>query len=248
MLRPCGSPAALVLALVAVLAGGCSSGDDDAQPETRSTPVETSETSQTDTAQRPVSIRLVDQAWTCHGPVDLDLVKVEIRTVEGDAIYLRQGCTGRIGRIEVDTWRGDGVKVNVPPPVAHDLVVEGGYIRCHDQGAGGHQDGIQVMGGKRITFRELEINCNSEPNAQFYVSALDPGMPTDVVCEGCFLGTGAAQTLFVDESVRSGARNTLICPGRFRALRIDESLAREPVLEGNRELPADDERCAAPGS
>ena len=206
------------------------------------------ETGRTETGQTTGSIRLVDQAWTCRGRVDLDLVKVEIRTVEDDAIYLRQGCTGRIGRIEVDTWKGDGVKVNVPPPAAHDLVVEGGYIRCHDQGAGGHQDGIQVMGGERITFRGLEINCNSEPNAQFYVSALDPGLPTDVVCDGCFLGTGAAQTLFVDESLRSGARNTLICPGRFRALRIDESLAQEPVLEGNQELPADDERCAAPSS
>jgi hypothetical protein len=241
MLRRCGPPAALFLALAALLAPGCSSGDDDAVQATRSEPVGTG---QVDTTQRTGSVSLVDEAWVCRGPVDLDLVKVEIRNVEDDAIYLRQGCTGRIGRIEVDTWKGDGVKVNVPPPAAHDLVVEGGYIRCHAQGSGGHQDGIQVMGGERITFQGLEINCSSDPNAQFYVSALAPGMPTDVVCDGCFLGSGAAQTLFVDESVRSGARNTLICPGRFRAFRIDESLAQEPVLEGNEELPADDERCA----
>lgn len=227
------------MALLAA-AAACSSDDDEAGPATRSEPAGTG---QADTTQRTGSIRLVDEPWVCRGRVDLDLVKVEIRTVEDDAIYLRQGCTGRIGRIEVDTWKGDGVKVNVPAPAAHDLVVEGGYIRCHAQGSGGHQDGIQVMGGEDITFQELEINCNSEPNAQFYVSALAPGMPTNVVCDGCFLGSGAAQTLFVDESVRSGARNTLICPGRFRALRIDESLAQEPVLEGNQELPADDERC-----
>lgn len=227
------------MALLAA-AAACSSDDDEAGPATRSEPAGTG---QADTTQRTGSIRLVDEPWVCRGRVDLDLVKVEIRTVEDDAIYLRQGCTGRIGRIEVDTWKGDGVKVNVPAPAAHDLVVEGGYIRCHAQGSGGHQDGIQVMGGEDITFQELEINCNSEPNAQFYVSALAPGMPTDVVCDGCLLGSGAAQTLFVDESVRSGARNTLICPGRFRALRIDESLAQEPVLEGNQELPADDERC-----
>jgi hypothetical protein len=243
MLRRCGPPAALVLTLVLVLVAGCSSGDDDA--ERRTTSSQATATGRVDTTQRTGSIRLVDQAWTCRDRVDLDLVKVEIRTVEDDAIYLRQGCTGRIGRIEVDTWRGDGVKVNVPEPVAHDLVVEGGYIRCHAQGPGGHQDGIQVMGGERITFQDLEINCSSGPNAQFYVSALAPGMPTDVVCDGCFLGSGAAQTLFVDASVRSGARNTLICPGRFRALRIDESLAQEPVLEQNRELPASDDRCAS---
>jgi hypothetical protein len=244
MLRRCGPPVALALTLALMLGAGCSSNGNDevADEPTTSIPVSTGQGAET---QVSGTVHLVDQPWTCFGRVDLDLVKVKIRNVEDDAIYLRQGCTGRIGRIEVDTWKGDGVKVNVPAPVAHDLVVEGGYIRCHAQGAGGHQDGIQVMGGKRITFQGLEINCNSEPNAQFYVSALAPGMPTDVVCDGCFLGSGAAQTLSIDESVRSGARNTLICPGRFRALRVDESLAQEPVLEGNKELPADDKRCAS---
>jgi hypothetical protein len=197
-----------------------------------------------DTTELTGSVRLVDEEWVCRGRVDVDLVKVEIRTIQRDAIYLREGCSGRIGRIEVDTWTGDGIKVNATEPVVHDLVVEGGYVRCHAQGPGGHQDGIQVMGGERITFSGLEINCSSEPNAQFYVSALAPGMPTDVVCDGCLLGAGAAQTFFVDESVRSGARNTLICPGRFRAVRIDGSLAQELVFEGNQVLPADDERCA----
>ena len=176
----------------------------------------------------------------------MDLVKVEIRTIQRDAVYLREDCTGRIGRIEIDTWQGDGVKVNVPEPAAHDLVVGGGYIRCHAHGPGGHQDGIQVMSGERITFENLEIRCSSDPNAQFYVSALEPGMPTDVVCDGCLLGSGAAQTLFIDESVRSGARDTLVCPGRFRALRIDETLAEEPVLEDVRQLPEDDRRCRRP--
>ena len=242
MLRRCGPPVAVVLALALGLLAGCSSGDDEGSPETLTSGG--AGTGQADTSQRNGSIHLVDEPWICHGSVDLDLVKVEIKTVQGDAIYLRQGCTGRIKRIEVDTWKGDGVKVNVPEPVAHDLVVEGGYVRCHAQGSGGHQDGIQVMGGERITFKDLEIQCSSDPNAQFYVSALAPGMPTDVVCDGCLLGGGAAQTLFVDESVRSGARNTLICPGRYHTLRIDETLAQEPVLEGNEELPDGDERCS----
>jgi hypothetical protein len=243
MLRRCGPPAALVLALVVVLACGCSSDEDAAAPPTE-TRAGAAGTGQVDTTQRTGSIRLVDQPWICRGNVDLDLVKVEMKTVESDSIYLREGCTGRIGKIEIDTWKGDGLKVNVPPPAAHDLVVEGGYIRCYAQGSGGHQDGIQAMGGERITFENLEINCNSHPNAQFYVSALEPAMPTDIVCDGCFLGSGAAQTLFVEKSVRSGARDTLICPGRYKALRVIESLAQDPVLEGIRELPADDERCS----
>jgi hypothetical protein len=241
MLRRCGPPAALALCVVLALTTGCSSGGNDAA--TGASPTSTGSGGEAGGDAQTGSIRLVDESWVCTGRVDLDLVKVEIKTIERDAVYLRQGCTGHIGRIEVDTWKGDGIKVNVPEPVAHDLVVEGGYVRCHAQGSGGHQDGVQVMGGERITFRNLEIQCSSEPNAQFYVSALRPGLPTDVVCDGCLLGSGAAQTLFVDESLRSGARNTLICPGRFRALRIDESLAREPVLEGNEELPEGDPRC-----
>ena len=33
----------------------------------------------------------------------------------------------------VATWTGDGLKVNAPSPVAHDLVIGGGYIRCYRQ-------------------------------------------------------------------------------------------------------------------
>ena len=183
-----------------------------------------------------------DEAWTCTGPVNLALVKVTLRNGDGDAIYLRQGCTGVIGRIEVETWIGDGVKINAPEPVAHDLVIGGGYIRCFAHGPGGHQDGVQAMAGERITFRNVEINCNSEPNGQFYVSALADNPPVDVVCENCLLGHGAASTLFIDDSLRSGARNSVICPGRFHDIRIAAS-ALEPVNERNRLLPSTDRRC-----
>ena len=140
------------------------------------------------------SIVQTDQPWTCRGPVNLDLVKITMRTVLEDAIYLREDCSGYIGRIEVETWTLDGVKVNAPPPVAHDLVIGGGYIRCFDHPPEAHQDGIQVMGGERITFRRLEIECSSEPNAQLFIAGNDGAVPTDVVCDNCFLGSGAAST------------------------------------------------------
>ena len=165
---------------------------------------------------------LVDQTWTCTGRVDLALVKVTMR-VPGDGIHLRENCTGRIGRIEVDTWTNDGLKVNAPAPAAH-------------------QDGIQAMGGERVTFRNLEINCNSNPNGQIFVNAANGGNPTDIVCESFFLGSGAGSSLFINHSVRSGARNTLICPGRFSPIRI-ESGAVSPVNENNTVLPATDSRC-----
>jgi hypothetical protein len=160
----------------------------------------------------------------------------------GDAIQLRTNCSGRIGRIEVDTWREDGLKVNAPAPVAHDLVIEGGYIRCHAQSDGAHQDGIQAMGGTRITFRNLELNCNSNPNAQIFINAANGGSPVDIVCENCFLGSGGGSSLFINNSLRSGARNTTICPGRFSPIRI-ESGAQSPVNSGNTVLPASDPRC-----
>ena len=186
----------------------------------------------------------VDRAWTCRGPVDLDLVKVTMN--EGargsDAIYLRTNCSGTIRRIEIDTWTGDGVKINAPAPAAHDLTIWGGYIRCYDHPPGAHQDGVQALGGERITFRNVEINCNSQPNAQFFLSASNGGMPTDVVCERCFLGSGAATTLLIGESIRSGARKSLLCNGRFRVLGVALD-AVEPQNSGNTVLPASDSRC-----
>ena len=189
------------------------------------------------------TIVLEDSSWTCTGPVNLDLVKITMRTVRADAIYLRTNCSGTIGRIEVDTWVGDGIKINAPEPVAHDLTIGGGYIRCHDRIPAVHQDGIQVMGGERITIRNLEINCNSNPNGQLFINAANGGLPTDVVCEGCVLGRGAASTLIVGQSVRSGARRTLVCPGRFHDIRINPT-AESPVNVGNSVLPSTDRRCA----
>ena len=187
----------------------------------------------------------VDRSWTCTGPVALDLVKITMTadTSAQDAVYLRKDCSGWIGRIEIDTWAADGVKINAPTPVAHDLVIWGGYIRCHDHAEGAHQDGVQALGGERITLRKLEINCNSQPNAQFFVNAASGGMPTDVVCERCFLGSGAATTLLIGESIRSGARNSLLCRGRFRPLAVALD-AVDPVNVGNTVLPATDARCS----
>jgi hypothetical protein len=187
------------------------------------------------------SVVLVDQAWTCRGPVDLDLVKVTMRSARSDAIYLRQGCTGRIGRIEVDTWTGDGLKVNAPSPAAHDLTIGGGYIRCHAQSLG-HQDGIQAMGGRNITFRGLEVKCGSNPNAQLFINSVNGGNPTNIVCDGCLLGRGAASTLLIMSSSGSGARNSTICKGRYFDIRIQGAVS--PVNTGNTVIPSTDPRCS----
>ena len=69
-----------------------------------------------------------DHTWTCKQKVDLDLVQVTIpRGAREDAVHLRPGCTGRIGKLVVVQRSGDGVKV---AEGVHDLVVGGGSIRC----------------------------------------------------------------------------------------------------------------------
>ena len=192
-----------------------------------------------------MSVMQVDRGWTCTGPVDLDVVKITMTaaaTDAQDAVHFRQGCSGLIRRIEIETWIGDGVKVNAPAPVAHDLLIGGGYIRCFDHVPGAHQDGIQALGGERITFRNVEINCNSTVNAQFFVAGDSNVFPTDVVCDRCFLGSGAASTYAVGASVRSGVRNSLVCRGRFRNSNITAA-ATDPIDVGNTILPATDPRC-----
>ncbi len=158
---------------------------------------------------------LVNQTWVCNGPVNLALVKVTMSQANADAISLSNGCTGRIGRIEVNTWTQDGVKVqNSSANAAHDLVIESGYIKCHAMTAGAHQDGVQGMGGSRLTFRGIAIDCLG--NSNFFVNTAGSGAtkPTDIVCDGCMLSPRTSTTVRVNQATRSGVRNTVICPGR----------------------------------
>jgi hypothetical protein len=184
---------------------------------------------------------LVDTQWACLGRVDLDLVKVTMRAA-GDAIRLGRDCTGRIGRIEVETWTDDGVKVQNAAPVAHDLLIESGYVKCHAIRPTAHQDGVQAMGGARIIFRNLTIDCLG--NSNFFVDTGGSGasVPSDIVCDGCTLGPRSASTLFIGTSVRSGARSTVVCNGRYMGVRIGAATA--PVNVGNVVASATDPRCA----
>ncbi len=223
----------LACAAAATLAlSGCSSwGSDDAAPTTTAPP---------DPAKTK---EFKDRSFVCRGEVDLDLVRVTMRTAVEDAISLDANCTGRIGRIEVETWTADGIKVQNYGRVAHDLVIESGYVKCHDIAGEYHQDGVQVMGGRSITFRDLRIDCFGNSNFFVAKSRLGAVTPTDVVCDGCALGPNAGQTLFYADSIRSGARNTTICTGRFRAIRIEPG-ARAIVEAENKVLPHDDPSCA----
>ena len=194
-------------------------------------------------AAPPKQVIQVDQPWTCTSKVDLDLVRVTItrasigvRSAE-DAVHLRSGCTGRIGRLEVVQWAGDGVKVSYG---VHDLDVGGGSITCLGKAPDLHQDGIQVMGGAHITFHDLAVNCGRRNatliNSELFINrggqAVTP--PTDVICDGCSFGPWAAHTVSVQDSVRSGVTNSTLCVARFPQFTLDIGAdAVDPVNTAN---------------
>lgn len=183
------------------------------------------------------------QSWTCNGPVDINLVKVS--NPPGDAIVLASGCTGRIGRIEVDTRSADGVKVQNQRNAAHDLSIGGGYVKCTAIAGGAHQDAVQAMGGSRITFTGVTFDCLG--NSNFFVNRAGSGggTPTDIVCDGCRFGGKSSTTVRVNVSVRSGARNSAGCVGRnVKQAFYFTSRAQQLLNSGNSTLPRTDPLCA----
>lgn len=178
--------------------------------------------------------------FRCASAIDYDLVRVTPPAgATYDAVSLGRNCSGRIGRLEVYIARGaDGLKVQNVAPVAHDFVIESGSIVCDDMVTGAHQDGVQAMGGYRISARNLFIDCQG--NAQWFMAKGGSGgsTPTDVVCDGCVFGPGANSELFIADSLRSGARNSYVC-GNTRIT----SGAIEPVNVNNQTLPASDPIC-----
>lgn len=183
--------------------------------------------------------------WVCDQAVDLDSVDVTV-TVDAssdrvDGVKLAAGCTGRIGVLTITTSNADAMKV---AEGTHDLVVESGSIRCLGKLPTLHQDGVQVMGGSAITFHGLRIDCGRanetliDSNLFINQSGTSTAPPSDVVCDTCWLGTDAAHTVSLQTSIRSGVRNSVICPAKFPKLTFKPGPeAVDPVTDGNT-LPA----------
>jgi hypothetical protein len=118
-----------------------------------------------------------------------------------------------IRRVEVDTWTQDGIKVqNASVNAAHDLEILGGYVRCHAAAAGAHQDGVQVMGGVRLTFRNILFEGADTQGIFINKAGSGATTPTDVLFENCKVGCpnangGPATPVNVNVCVRSGLRN-----------------------------------------
>ncbi len=184
------------------------------------------------------SVVLVDKPFKCANypqPLNLNLVKVKLtRSTKSriqDAVWLSGGdCSGFIRRVEVDTWLLDGIKIGRK---AHDLTIAGGVIRCHGRLPRSHQDGIHVQGGRRITLRNIDVDCKTSNHSAFYVNKTGKNpqtVPSDVICERCVLrATGT--TVHIANSERSGVRDSVVYEGKHHGgVRICECAA-DPVTD-----------------
>ena len=108
------------------------------------------------------SIEQTDQTWVCRGPVDLDSVSVTMTSASRPAAAPTPSTSspaapGRIGRLDVVTSAADAVKVTEGVHDLDDRRRQRPSARPSSPTI--HQDGIQVMGGARITLRGLRIDC-----------------------------------------------------------------------------------------
>ena len=160
----------------------------------------------------------VNTTWRCTSNVNYDLVKVQITqtTTRQDAVFFSSGCTGHIGRLEVDTWASDSIHIG---PNAHDLTIDGGYTARHGicSGCGDlHLDGIQVLGGQRITFRNFSVSIVTaeHSNSALYINCGQSCQqrPTDIVFENSTFRRSPTRnrTVRIGNSLRSGIRNSTV--------------------------------------
>jgi hypothetical protein len=195
----------------------------------------------------------VNQKYTCNGAVNLDLVKVTVDDshMVTPAVQIASGCTGRIGRIEIDNANGDGIHVGAG---AHDLTIGGGYVRsplggCTLCGAL-HVDGIQFLGGQRITMRNLDVSYQTASNSALYINMGSGGqeLPTDIVCDGCTFRRQPSRNRVVriGQSLRSGIRNSTVyycgtgptCDAPTAPVIWFNGLQQDPVNENNTTIVA----------
>jgi hypothetical protein len=156
---------------------------------------------------RPEVLHLVDAKWTCTSSFNFDLVKIELGDAgpNGDAINMRLGCGGdsRIGRIEIDTVKADGVKINAG--AIGGIVIEDGYILSTGFVPPNHQDGVQNVNGAGGAILFQSVLIGTWGHAQFF-----PTGGSQIVCDGCVLmGRGAMPVRA--SGAGNGVRNSLIC-------------------------------------
>jgi hypothetical protein len=177
-------------------------------------------------------ISVTNARWDCNRPLtDYGLLPILVEQTwdndraaasVGDGVWLEPGCVGDGNPLTIDLIlhvNGNGTTVGPSDDAmtvkqgARDLDITG-YINCGRAQNGAHQDGVQINGGTRVRFYDFRSGDSVErrftcwgAGGGFYPSATN-GLPTDVVCVRCVF-VNANQGLRVDESLRSGARDSV---------------------------------------
>jgi hypothetical protein len=197
---------------------------------------------------------VTSQSWECRGDLS-DFGKLPIKVVStvanpenADAVRLI-GCHGDGDPATIDLIldvRGNGDDVGTGYDAvkigqnAHDLVVTGN-VECGARQTANpavHQDIVQALSGQRIEFRDFTSGNPATgrwtcwgAGGGWYVSWANGGIPTDLVCLRCRLAT-YNQNLRIDESVRSGARDSVFGFSRAYGIFIGPE-AVDPINVGN---------------
>jgi hypothetical protein len=181
--------------------------------------------------------RLVNKTFHCRGPVTPG-AEVFVTVNNGqhvDGVHLDRGCTGGPLIVHVHTNGADGVKVHTG---VHDLTVKGS-VTCSGKHGTVHQDGIQAMGGKNVTFLGFKVDCPSGNNGGIWINAgrNRHSTPTNIICSHCDLFERNAAVHVGPYSIHSGAVDSRLHRGTggsspANCTRVDPR-AVSPVVSGN---------------
>jgi hypothetical protein len=102
-------------------------------------------------------------------------------------------------------------------------VIQSGTITCDTKIPKVHQDGIQAMSGKNVTFNGVTVNCPTGSNAGFFVSwgEQDGTLPPDGILftHGFIYPTQSSTVNVTDEQSNSGVMYSTLCPSRYYTYR-----------------------------
>lgn len=189
-------------------------------------------------ASQPDIVR-VGTGYRCENQtLDVDLLRVY--NPGGNGVELAGGCGGHVGRMVIDTWTADGLRVGPARGGGPTLTIDRLDITCHGRDSTVHQDGIQAF-GDNVTIHNATIDCGSSNNGAVYLSCLNGNATQNFKMDHSLLRT-ANSTLNV-ESCTGGSGNTFtdgfVCEGRSRTIAGPTYI----TLTGTVTLPRSDSRC-----
>lgn len=199
-------------------------------------------------------IELTDQQWRCTRPIaELATNGLPLRVVlnytrpfvpanGGGAAWLGNGCDGDADPATVDLIldiRGDGrsygpgddaIRLANASPGPRNLVISG-HADCGPRVAPAHQDGVQVLGGLNVTFRNFTIGdydngratCQGAGGAFFYSGAstnVDVEGGRYIACNhGLLAGWASPEANVTGASFRTGGSPVCVQPETFAVSR-----------------------------